>query len=208
MHVRPPGCGNVYRVMTREHEMWAELHSRMRGFIGRRVADPHTADDLAQDVLVRLHGSLATLRTGDRLDALAYRIARNAIIDHYRATGRAKETPTEPAEFHAAVAPAADPTPPARALARCMRPLVDRLPEASRQALLLTDLGDSSQVDAARALGLSVPGMKSRVQRARAEVRDLLAACCSVQLDRRNAVTEVQRTGPCACGGPGLRAER
>ncbi len=95
-----------------------------------------------------------------------------------------------------------DDTDPARArqeLARCLEPLVRRLPEPYREALTLTDLGKLSQVEAARVAGLSVPGMKARVQRARAKVLELLTACCDVALDGDGQIAEVQRTGPCAC---------
>lgn len=44
-----------------------------------------------------------TLRAEDRLDAFAYRIARNAIIDHYRARATTKETPEAPDELIARV---------------------------------------------------------------------------------------------------------
>lgn len=64
---------------------------------------------------------------------------------------------------------------------------------------MLTDLGTLSQVEAARVAGLSVPGMKTRVQRARAQVHELLTACCAVALDDDRHIAEVQRTGPCAC---------
>ena len=71
-------------------QLWRDLHARLRGFVGARIADPEAADDVAQEVLLRLHRSLAALRTEDRLDAFAYRVARNAIIDHYRARAIAK----------------------------------------------------------------------------------------------------------------------
>jgi RNA polymerase sigma-70 factor (ECF subfamily) len=54
-------------------------------------------------------------------------------------------------------------------------------------------------MQAARLTGLSVPGMKARVQRARAQLRELLTECCEVALDARRQIAEVQRTGPCAC---------
>src|SRR5829696_9422672 len=73
-------------------EVAADLHDRLRAFVGRRVADPHAADDVTQEVLLRLHRHLGELRTEERLDAFAYRIARNAIIDHYRSRARAKES--------------------------------------------------------------------------------------------------------------------
>ena len=77
-------------------ELWRELHARLRGFVRARISDPDAADDVAQEVLLRLHRNLGALRAEDRLDAFAYRIARNAIIDHYRSRATAKETRKRP----------------------------------------------------------------------------------------------------------------
>jgi RNA polymerase sigma-70 factor, ECF subfamily len=184
--------------------LWTDLHERLRGFVGRRIGNPYAADDVAQEVLLRLHRSMDELRVEDRLDAFAYRIARNAIIDHYRARGAAKETPQSPDELVARVDTDGDTEPESdsdarQELARCLAPLIRRLPEPYREALTLTDLGKLSQVEAAQVVGLSVPGMKARVQRARAQVHELLTGCCAVALDRRQQISDVQRTGPCAC---------
>jgi RNA polymerase sigma-70 factor, ECF subfamily len=188
-----------------EEELFTGLHERLRGFVGRRIGDPDAADDVAQEVLLRLHRNLGDLRIEDRLDAFAYRIARNAIIDHYRSRASAKETPAAPDDLNARVDADGDTDEdPNEAngreeLARCLEPLVRRLAEPYRQALTLTDLGNLSQVEAARVAGLSVPGMKTRVQRARAQVHELLTDCCDVALDEDRQIAEVQRTGPCAC---------
>jgi RNA polymerase sigma-70 factor (ECF subfamily) len=185
--------------------VWRDLHARLRGFVRKRIADPEAADDVAQEVLLRLHRNLADLRVEDRLDAFAYRIARNAIIDHYRARARAKEVPAAPDELTTRIDADGDPDHGpndergVQELARCLEPLVQRLPEPYREALTLTDLGGLSQVEAASVAGLSVPGMKTRVQRARAQIHELLTDCCDVALDDGRHIAEVQRTGPCAC---------
>lgn len=185
------------------HQLWADVHERLRAFVGRRVSDPHAADDVAQEVLLRLH-NIERLRHEDRLDAFAYEIARNAITDHYRAKARAREVPSPPTILADRIEadPNQEQTEEAdgrQQLARCLEPLAQRLPRPYREALTLTDLGDLSQVQAARLTGLSVPGMKARVQRARAQLRELLSECCEVALDKRRQIAEVQRTGPCAC---------
>jgi RNA polymerase sigma-70 factor, ECF subfamily len=185
-------------------ELWRELQARLGGFVRARISDPDAADDVAQEVLLRLHRNLGALRAEDRLDAFAYRIARNAIIDHYRSRATAKETPAAPDELIARVDSDDDaeqePQNGARQeLARCLAPLIRKLPEPYREALTLTDLGKLSQVEAAEVVGLSVPGMKARVQRARAQVHELLTGCCEVALDSRRQISDVQRTGPCAC---------
>jgi RNA polymerase sigma-70 factor (ECF subfamily) len=185
--------------------LWQDLQPRLRGFVRTRIADPEAADDVAQEVLLRLHRSLPELRAEDRLDAFAYRIARNAVIDHYRARARAKEVPATPDELTSRIDADADidhgPNDDrgVQELARCLEPLVQRLPEPYREALTLTDLGGLSQVEAASVAGLSVPGMKTRVQRARAQVHELLTGCCDIALDDRRHIAEVRRTGPCAC---------
>src|SRR5215216_6678169 len=182
-----------------------DLHERLRGFIGKRIGDPHAADDVAQEVLLRLHRSMTDLRIEDRLDAFAYRIARNAIIDHYRSRASAREIPAEPNDLVTRIDADSDTDPDSdengarQYLARCHAPLIRQLPEPYREALTLTDLGKLSQVEAAEIVGLSVPGMKTRVQRARTQVHELLTGCCAVALDDSQHITNVQRTGPCAC---------
>jgi RNA polymerase sigma-70 factor (ECF subfamily) len=182
-----------------------DLHERLRGFIGKRIGDPHAADDVAQEVLLRLHRSMADLRVEDRLDAFAYRIARNAIIDHYRSRAAARETPADPDDLATRIDAGGytdqdpDGDGPRQELARCLAPLIHELPEPYREALTLTDLGKLSQTEAAEVAGLSVPGMKARVQRARTQVHELLTRCCDVALDDSQHITDVRRTGPCAC---------
>lgn len=60
-------------------DLWTELHSRMRAFVGRRISDQHAADDVAQEVVLRIHRHVLQLRAEDQLDAMACTIARNAI---------------------------------------------------------------------------------------------------------------------------------
>ncbi len=183
---------------------WAELRGRLRAFVARRVGgDPAVHDDLVQHILLRLHEALPRLRDGDRLDAFAYQVARNAIVDHHRRAPR--EEPVEPESLDALPAPedreaGQDAQGGGREeLARCLRPLVEGLGDDYRQALLLTDLGELSQAEAARRLGLSAPGMRSRVQRGRAHLREALARCCKVELDASQRIGSVERVGPCAC---------
>ena len=85
-------------------------------------------------------------------------------------------------------------------LSRCLAPLARRLPETYREALVMTEFEGVTQVDAARALGLSVSGMKSRVQRGREQLKAMLLDCCEVELDRRGSISDYRsRDGNCGC---------
>src|SRR5215218_9749459 len=156
------------------------MRARLRTFIERRVGDPDVADDLTQDVLLRL------LMNDDRQienpTAWLYRVARNAIIDHYRTRRDWRpleaDAPTPPGQ---AEDPFADDSHEAqRELAGCLRSLVDQLAEPYRSALIDADLAGQTQAEAARSAGVSISGMKSRVQRGRRLLHHLLTECCRV----------------------------
>jgi RNA polymerase sigma-70 factor (ECF subfamily) len=74
--------------------------------------------------------------------------------------------------------------------------MIERLPEGYRQAITLVDLEGLTQHEAAARLDLSVSGMKSRVQRGRHQLRDMLEACCTIELDQRRGVTDYDVRNP------------
>ena len=95
-----------------------------------------------------------------------------------------------------------------RDLARCLQPLLDGLPPAARDALIRVDLEGQTQQQAAEQLGISVSGMKSRVQRSRRQLKELLERCCTVQLDRAGAVSNYHpNTNVCGCATSTSRSE-
>jgi RNA polymerase sigma-70 factor (ECF subfamily) len=81
-----------------------------------------------------------------------------------------------------------------------VNPLLASLGQADREALRLVEVDGVTQVDAARRLGLSVSGMKSRVQRARARLRAVVDACCRLELDRRGGLIAYERRIGSGCG--------
>lgn len=177
-----------------------EMLTRLRAFLARRVASPQTAEDLTQDVMLRLvsHGP-------DNLDdpvAWLYRVARNALVDHYR-----KRRDPEPVGFdhrpfdRVGTDPFAEDHDVARReLAQCLPPLIEQLPEPYRSAVRAVDLDGKTQVAAAHLAGISVPGMKSRVQRGRTQLRRLLLDCCTVEFSAAGAVTDYRSQSGCAPG--------
>jgi RNA polymerase sigma-70 factor, ECF subfamily len=156
------------------------VRARLHAFIARRVESPDVADDLTQEVLLRL-----LMNQDGHVEnptPWLYRVARNAIIDHYRARrSRRRPDPDDPAPPGLAEDPFADdPQAAQRELAGCLRSLIDQLAEPYRSAITAADLDGHTQTDVAHAAGLSVSGMKSRVQRGRRQLRQLLTECCHV----------------------------
>lgn len=165
------------------------VRERLYTFIERRVESPDVADDLTQDVLLRL-----LMNSEGRIEnptAWVYRVARNVIIDHYRTRGsRPPFDSDDPNAWGPAEDPFADdPHEAQRELAGCLRSLVDQLAEPYRSAVTAVDLDGQTQTDLAQAVGLSASGMKSRVQRGRRQLRRLLTECCRVHTSPSGGIT-------------------
>jgi RNA polymerase sigma-70 factor (ECF subfamily) len=168
---------------TVEH-IWDALASQMRSFIRSRVRDHAVAEDILQEVFIRIHQKLPSLRASERLEAWVWRIVRNAIADHFRRSRPAKAL----AETEAA---APEPNADLPDLRPCVRQFVDQLEPAYRDALLLTEWQGLTQDEMGKRLGLSPSGAKSRVQRARVQLKTLLLDCCNFELDRRGNILEM-----------------
>jgi RNA polymerase sigma-70 factor, ECF subfamily len=175
------------------------VRARLHAFLARRVESPEVADDLTQDVLVRLllHKDEAV----ENPTAWLYRVARNVLIDHYRVRGSQRRFHTgDPATPPTALAEepfADDPQAAQRELAGCLRSLVDQLAEPYRSAVIAVDLDGRTQTEVAQALGLSVSGMKSRVQRGRRQLRQLLTECCRVHTSPTGGISDYEPGASC-----------
>jgi RNA polymerase sigma-70 factor (ECF subfamily) len=180
-------------------EVWRQVHNGLRAFIAKRVANEAEVDDIVQDVWLKMQRGLSGLKDQSRLISWIYQIARHAIIDHYRAPGQRREMPAGLAadlEAHQSLfasATASEDVGQLRTeLAGCLRPMIERLSGEYRQAVVLVDLEGLTQQEAATQLGLSLSGMKSRVQRGRRQLKGMLEACCTIELDRRRGVTDYE----------------
>ena len=173
---------------ARTEAVWREFQARLRAFVLRRVRTPADGDDIVQEVFVRIHRNLDKVRQEGKLAAWIFQITRNAIADHYRAGTKTESL--EP-DFE----PPLLPDDGAELLelgeiSRCVEPMLDALPRHYRDALKLTDLDGMNQREAAKLSGISVSGLKSRVQRARRQLKDMMLQCCRIALDRRGGVVD------------------
>lgn len=204
--------------MTAAAAPWQQVEAQLRPFLARRVAAADV-DDVLQDVFVRIQRGVAGVRDDQRFAAWLFQVARSAIADHGRARARhplaatddataALAEPTTTGAGSAAAAPGVDPDDDreaARSLSRCVAGFVAQLPSPYREAVTLVELEGLTAREAAAMAGISVSGMKSRVQRGRAQLRGLLEQCCEIALDARGKVTGYQPRPrpPCPPAGDG-----
>jgi RNA polymerase sigma-70 factor, ECF subfamily len=169
--------------MTESPAPWQDVAARLRPFIARRVS-PADIDDVMQDVFVRMQRGLPQLKDEERFTSWLFQIARSSVAEHMRTRAR-HPISGDDAEHEPALETEEDDREAARHLAGCVSLFVAQLPSPYREAITLVELEGKTAKEAAEMVGVSVSGMKSRVQRGRAQLRELFDRCCEIALDAR-----------------------
>lgn len=178
-------------------KIWHDFAAQLRAFIRRRVADDAEAEDVLQDVFLKLARREDDLPAPEKLPGWIFLIARNAIIDRHRT--RKKTEPVSESLVAESKATRAE----VDGLCGAFRRMIHELPAPFREAIELVELEGVPQTELARRLGISVSGAKSRVQRARRMLKQMLTDCCRFEFDRRGGVADCQpraKSGCAECG--------
>lgn len=176
---------------------WQACERELHAFLRHRTPAGVSADDLLQDLFLKALLKDRAFCEIENPRAWLFEVARNAAVDRARRTRSNEPLPEDPAV--SAVEPAAmgaqamDALPepglaPVDLLSACLPRVLTELGADDREALELCDIGGMSQKAFAELKGLSLPGAKSRVQRARQRLRVQLLRSCQVRLDETGAV--------------------
>lgn len=179
--------------MNETVQVWNEFSNALRSFIRRRVSDEHAADDLLQEVFIRIHHRLESLNSNDRLASWIFQIARNVVTDFYRKNVR--ETAADSFEPESCDELSTNLN---EQVGQWLVDRIDELPESYREILTMTEVEGIKQAEVARRIGLSNSGAKSRVQRGRKMLKQKLLDCCHFEFDRRGNVIDYTSNTMCA----------
>ena len=184
------------------YQIWVELKTNLHGFIVRRARNEADADDILQDVFVKIHTNVGRLRETTKLHSWVYQITRNAIIDYYRARRPDVSLDESPDAFDILDEESPEADAGREEIMRCLNPMVARLQTDYRKALVMADVQGVTQAQIADDLNLSVSGAKSRVQRARGKMKAMLLNCCQLEFDRlgRAVTMDSKNCGSSSCG--------
>ncbi len=171
-----------------------DMTVKLRAFIRRRVRDDATADDLAQETLMKVYRSRAALRDGQRIEAWLYRIARTTLADHYRRNRTVEELPDD-----LAAETDASSNEVTAVMARALRHFLEELPEIYREPVRLAEFEGMPLARIALRLGLSLTAVKSRVRRGRFQLKRKLQECCRLEFDRLGKIIGYERRVGSSC---------
>lgn len=188
------------------YQIWVELKTNLHRFITRRANNEADADDILQEVFIKIHSNIGRLRDTTKVHSWVYQITRNSIIDYYRSRRSDLSLDASPEAFDISREELPDAEAEREEIMECLRPMVARLPDEYQKALVMSDVQGITQAKVAGELNLSVSGAKSRVQRARGKMKDMLLDCCHFQFDRLGRAVAMDSKdcgtscGPQRCG--------
>jgi RNA polymerase sigma-70 factor (ECF subfamily) len=162
-------------------QAWDRHEAELRGWLHNRLGNPYDAEDMLQDLFIKAMRQDRKFCEIANARAWLFEVARNAVADRMRLKKEQVELPVDLAAGH-------DEIPAVESLAACLPRALSELAEEDREAITRCDLEGMSQEDYARLKGLSLPGAKSRVQRARRRLREHLTEACQVKFDAAGKV--------------------
>ncbi|ODU86952.1 MAG: RNA polymerase subunit sigma-70 [Thiobacillus sp. 65-69] len=160
---------------------WGEHEAELRGWLRSRLGNAHDAEDMLQDLFLKAMRQDRKFCEIANARAWLFEVARNAIADRLRLKKDQVELPDDLVAEHDE--PAA-----VESLAACLPRALSELSDEDREAITRCDLEGMSQEDYAHLKGLTLPGAKSRVQRARKRLREDLSDACQVKFDAAGKV--------------------
>lgn len=179
--------GSDVNLNTDIENLWIEFGKSIKSFINAKISNEQDAEDILQIVFLKIYCNLDQLKETDKLRSWIYSITRNSIIDFYRR--KSKETYLSYLTEDLLNVEHEEETL-NNEISQCLKSMLQYLPEIYKEAIVLTEIQGLTQKELALRTGLSISGAKSRVQRARRLLKDMLMNCCIVELDHRGNVID------------------
>jgi RNA polymerase sigma-70 factor, ECF subfamily len=185
-----------YMVIDKIEILWKDFETRLWSFIFSKVPDKAATDDILQEVFIKIHLKIDTLKDESKLKPWLYQITRNLIMDYYR---RNKPANHSPLTLDEEAKEESDSKVMDEAL-RDMIGMMGDLPPEYCEALCLTELEGLSQKEYAQRIGIPYSSAKSRVQRSRKLLKDMLMRCCHYEFDKYGTILSISQN--CCCCSP------
>lgn len=170
---------------------WAKFRGELKAFVLRKVRDTAVADDIVQDVFLKVQSRISQLHESEKILGWIYQIARNTISDHYRRQSR--ELRVDDIDWETNWQALNE------CVTHCLKETLISLPPVYREVLELTELKNISQTELATRLNISYSGVKSRVQRARQMLREKMEQQYRIEMDKYGNVLVCENRVPCNC---------
>lgn len=171
------------------NEIWNKNKSHLLNFIKTKISTKHIAEDILQEVSLKLYDNLTKKTVIKNYKNWLFQVARNAIADYYRKNKKHTEIILNTSETSINSS-------------ACVCDLSEfviknYLPEEYSTPLYLSDIEQKKQQEIAEILNLSLTATKSRIQRARKKLKELITNCIDISYNKKGQISDFQLKNNC-----------
>jgi len=161
---------------------WTLYEAELRGYLTKQTrGDRQLAEDLLQNVFVKAIAQGKNFCDINNTRAWLYKVTRNQLIDVFRKEKHFEELDDQQPHDVQEI-------PAVESLSACLPRALQQLGEQDREAITLCDIDGLNQAEYALKKNISLPGAKSRIQRARQRLKQQLHTLCEVKYDESGNV--------------------
>lgn len=179
---------------TTVENIWESFHKELKVFVGKKVGYTADVDDILQDVFMKITLNTHRVNQAKNLRQYIYGIVKNTTVDYLRKQQKQRVEIAQEAVWMEKEGNCLN----VIIAGCCVQPFIDQLPEKYREALLLVEFENIPQKELAAKLNISYSGAKSRVQRGREQLKQLIENCCTFESDAYGNLI-VGKNGNCPC---------
>ncbi|HYG50256.1 MAG TPA: sigma-70 family RNA polymerase sigma factor [Flavobacteriales bacterium] len=177
-------------------EVYTKFRKSLYGYIYSKIKHKEDAEDILQNVFVKMQTNGAKLAEYEKIQYWLYRITRNSIIDHYRAKSGKKIRLEWKDEFTIDL-PEEETHDNTKGLDACLTGFIDALPNDYKSIIIDSEIKGIAQKELSGKYNLAYPTMRSRVQRGREKLYKMMLNCCHIETDNRGNIIEATKKDNC-----------
>lgn len=170
--------------------IWNKFRNELLNFITARVNDEYKAEDILQEVFIKIYRNIEQLDDEAKLKSWLYKITKNTIIDYYR---RRKSSDLYIEEVEDALGNEEENTNMNNEMLTCLKFFLYELPDKYKEPLEMYELKGMKHREISKELNISLSGSKTRIQRAREKLRKVLTECCEIEFDTYGNIVEYKK---------------
>lgn len=179
--------------------LWDEFNDKLLNYIKSKVSNQHDAEDILQNVFIKIYKNVENVENSEALKSWIYRITKNTVIDFYK---KKKDVSVEPETLHFIEDETEEADNMNEEVAGCLSGILFELPGKYQEVFDMYEKQSMKHKEIAEALDITVSASKVRLKRAKEMFKDKLLKCCDFEVDAYGNVLDYKPKSDCAdCNG-------
>ncbi|PAB60114.1 RNA polymerase sigma factor SigZ [Anaeromicrobium sediminis] len=160
--------------------IWNEFSSELYKYINGKVKNKCDAEDILQDIFVKIYKNIDKVDKQSKLKSWIYKITKNTIIDYYR---KKKDITVDIEKLEKGLEEDNNSDNMNEEISKCLEKMIFELPKKYQEVIELYDMKGMKHKEISEKLHVTMSCSKMRVQRAKAKLKDILLECCDFEID-------------------------